>query len=66
VTFGNSTYSCGNYSREETIQGRKLYEEIRYAIFFTNPSQNTGHTKEVFHWSRDGLQADHMTNQKPP
>ena len=22
---------CGNYSREETIQGRKLYEEIRYA-----------------------------------
>ena len=24
---------CGNYSREETIQGRKLYEEIRYVIF---------------------------------
>ena len=23
---------CGNYSREETIQGRKLYEEIRYFI----------------------------------
>ena len=23
---------CGNYSREETIQGRKLYEEIRYTI----------------------------------
>ena len=22
---------CGNYSREETIQGRKLYEEIRYS-----------------------------------
>ena len=21
---------CGNYSREETIQGQKLYEEIRY------------------------------------
>ena len=21
---------CGNYSREETIQGRKLYEEIQY------------------------------------
>ena len=21
---------CGNYSKEETIQGRKLYEEIRY------------------------------------
>ena len=30
VTFGNSTYRCGYYSREETIQGRKLYEEIRY------------------------------------
>ena len=29
VTFGNSIYRCGNYSREETIQGRKLYEEIR-------------------------------------
>ena len=27
---------CGNYSREETIQGRKLYEEIRYSkIFFS-------------------------------
>ena len=23
---------CGNYSREETIQGRKLYEEIRYPM----------------------------------
>ena len=23
---------CGNYSREETIQGRKLYEEIRYVL----------------------------------
>ena len=30
VTFAHSTYRCGNYSREETIQGRKLYEEIRY------------------------------------
>ena len=25
---------CGNYSREETIQGRKLYEEIRYLFFW--------------------------------
>ena len=26
--------SCrGNYSREETIQGRKLFAEIRYAFF---------------------------------
>jgi hypothetical protein len=22
---------CGNYLREETIQGRKLYEEIRHS-----------------------------------
>ena len=29
VTFGDSTYGCGNYSREETIQGRKLFAEIR-------------------------------------
>ena len=29
---GHNTWICGNYSREETIQGRKLYEEIRYAI----------------------------------
>ena len=25
---------CGNYSREETIQRQKLYEEIRYAEMF--------------------------------
>jgi hypothetical protein len=25
---------CGNYSREETIQGRKLYEEIQYFFQF--------------------------------
>ena len=24
-------FCCANYSREETIQGRKLYEEIRYS-----------------------------------
>ena len=35
VTFGSSTYRCGNYSREETIQGRKLYEEIRYLRWLT-------------------------------
>ena len=23
-------FDCGNYSREETIQGRKLFAEIRY------------------------------------
>ena len=26
----NCISACGNYSRAETIQGRKLYEEIRY------------------------------------
>ena len=31
VTFDHSTYRCGNYSREETIQGQKLFAEIRYA-----------------------------------
>ena len=25
MTFDHSTYRCGNYSREEIIQGRKLY-----------------------------------------
>ena len=35
VTFGNSTYRCGIYSREGTIQGRKLYEEIRYEVMYT-------------------------------
>ena len=28
VIFVHSTYRCGNYSREETIQGRKLFAEI--------------------------------------
>ena len=26
-------FCCGNYSREETIQGQKLYGEIWYSIF---------------------------------
>ena len=34
VTFGYSTYRCGNYSREETIQLRKLFVEIRYPKMF--------------------------------
>ena len=25
-------FCCGNYSREETIQGRKLFAEIRYLV----------------------------------
>ena len=32
MTFGNSTYRCGNYSREETIHGQKLFTEIRYVL----------------------------------
>ena len=28
--FINLNSCCGNYSREETIQGRKLFAEIRY------------------------------------
>ena len=30
---------CGNYSREETIQGWKLYEEIWYKFFDTRKQQ---------------------------
>ena len=34
---------CGNYSREETIQERKLYEEIRYIIcYVTLPGSESG------------------------
>ena len=29
-----STLGCGNYSRLETIQGRKLFAEIRYPDYF--------------------------------
>ena len=29
----HSTYRWGNYSREETIQGQRLFVEIRYTIF---------------------------------
>ena len=31
VTFDHSTYRCGNYSREETIQGRKLFKGGNYS-----------------------------------
>ena len=31
VTFGLSTYRCGNYSREETIQGKKLFKARNYS-----------------------------------
>ena len=34
---------CGNYSKVETIQGRKLFAEIRYAIFC-----NLGVSYELF------------------
>ena len=35
MTFDQSKEMCGNYSREQTIQGRKLYEAIRYSQFST-------------------------------
>ena len=44
---------CGNYLREETIQGRKLYEEIRYS-----KKQSEGHYK-IFK-----LIMDNVTNLK--
>ena len=37
---------CGNYSREETIQGLKLYEEIRYAKF-PEPKKHNEKTPSV-------------------
>jgi len=39
---------CGNYSREETIQGRKLYEEILYKSRFVYK-----HTQAGVFWSLD-------------
>ena len=36
VTFSNSTYRCGNYSREETIQGRKLFKGGNYSRKYGN------------------------------
>ena len=44
-TFGHSTYRCGNYSREETIQGRKLFAEIRYP---RSEWSNQTHIKDGF------------------
>ena len=32
VTFVHSTYRCGNYSSEETIQRRKLFAKTRYLV----------------------------------
>ena len=34
VTFVYSTYRSGNYSRDETIQGRKLFMEILFTHVF--------------------------------
>ena len=36
VTFGYSTYRCRNYSREDTIQGRKNIR--RYTVFHLAPN----------------------------
>ena len=40
-------YRCGNYSREETIQGRKLYEEIG--------TQNTQNAHKVLVTKKDSI-----------
>ena len=37
--FINLNSCSGNYSREETIQGRKLFAEIRYLLFQRSPTQ---------------------------
>ena len=41
---------CRNYSREETIQGQKLYEEISYnrSKFITGKLQAYGVEKYIF------------------
>ena len=31
-------FDCGKYSREETIQGWKLFAEIRYVLTFVHTS----------------------------
>ena len=45
--IGYSTYRCGNYSREETIQGRKLFVEVRYANFNVIFSENAESVKNA-------------------
>ena len=60
MTFDQSTYKCGNYSREEPIQGRKLYEEIRYVSSkdedFDQTYVNTGlKTQNMEELSQRGL-----------
>ena len=42
---------CGNYSREETIQGRKLYEEIRYTKLKSHLSP---------YWTLIGMRGDNF------
>ena len=55
MTFGDSTYRCGNYSREETIQGRKLFAEIRYLAFMI--------FKNMFHFIGKNKTADPLQTQ---
>ena len=40
---------CGNYSREETIQGRKLYEEI---WFLSIPERYSSINISVLTWQQ--------------
>ena len=35
---------CDNYSRAETIQGRKLFAEIRYEIIVRSSASSFGHS----------------------
>ena len=57
VTFVHSTCKCGNYSREDTVQGRKLFPEIRYLTW--QPSSQSQQVKNpsskgmlTFFWGR--------------
>ena len=43
---GRKRFKWGNYSREETVQGRKLYEEIQYT--FKSGSPYYVKTNEIF------------------
>ena len=46
---------CGNYSREEIIQGRKLYEEIRYITVYYKRKETfqPSEKKNVDSWIQD-------------
>ena len=52
--FNKQNFCCGNYSKEETIQGRKLNEELRYS----NIIRLLGALNQIYrviHLPRNGL-----------